>query len=1518
MVEVLRSHGSATRVVVWNPLDASTRKSDEVPLFGGETVGSLAPRGILEDPLAHVVQNGWPKRLSECASVPVSEGDHLIYSMDMAGPFAVIPGTVALFSAIAQLSGPLSYIYAKKQGGYLGAGADVVTGTALTIGGVITGQPEIVLPGIGLALSGLQSIYNTSLNPGSPRLSLASGGSDFSQSPTYSLGGLFNTYVNGLPIPIVYGYNRIAGQVIQQFFRIDASGVSRLHTLVALGFGPFESVGGFSVDTDNASGSAIPVATFEINGSSATLFQGTEISVRMGTYHQAPIPGFEDTVTSQTVNATITGAGTTITTSASVSSFEVNLEFQAGLFALNASGQTIAYTEPNQPAGTPFKYKVEWRQTGGAFGAPAIVTVSQGPKLVPFATKYRVDNPLGTNPDGSPKIGVLDIRVTRISAVDDSSHVSILNWTTLNEISELDQNYPGIALVAWKNVATSQLQGSIPLYTTVVYGKKLWVWDGVSETAPTFKTGAQIYTSDQPNKIEVEFGPTVSQPLLGLPGTHGITSAGFQFATGASSAVLNGVALRFRKNPNCSTSGPGNVTLRVEGDTGGLPNGSVVATAVTVSAANFLYPSNPKASTGGDVTWFAFSSPPTLSANTTYHITWTGSWAESSTEHASFELWQTAPSGQWDYETKNNGIWVNDVGRVPATMYFQGQRPGENPAWWLMDMLMDARYGLGPWVKLQDINLPSFLDAANYNDDCYDANGGNLKGPRWSGGGLVIDFRASGWDMALRMASGFRSSITKIGRRITVLIDRQTTVSQLFTKGNVIRGSVRRGWLSVDDRPNRIEIQYANKNLNWAVDTASKQDPALVTSGDDVRTMQMNLFGIIYPLQAYREATYRYNFAKTIDETLEWKSPVDAVSCNPGDVVRFAHDLLNTLFISGRSAAASGGFTFFVDQAVTIPASPAYELVVRTTATGVDALQYRNITASQVLTAGASMALTGGSWNPGDTPAQYDVYAIRATTVAYRDWRVISISVNEDKTVDISAIEYDATIYNDDPGEVEEFTDELPDPLLIPEAPSRVGLTEVHQLELDGSLRSSILVSWVKPRGFDRAEVWWRISGSETEWIGAGTYQGESATIVGGFIAGEVYEVAVRAVSMVGARGAIEQSPRNLIAITGPTSPPPDVTNFVITRSGDKLIFTWDDMVTGSASIVGSNREVQHPGKIDGYQIREGPSWSVGRVLSGKIAGTSFTYPTPGTGTFTYWIAAFTRAGVFSTGPLAASYVSQTDALTIAVTRGESSLSWPGGVTSMSVQSASNPTYELRADASSANYETPAITVSSIRTTWRPFVHIERIPYDPIETWPEHDYTWGSEAATRRFWSGWNENPIDPGSHTWADEDYSFDSYRARYSAMGGTPLDITRGRTSLNALISVSPDGISYSPDQAFSNGEVYDMGYCTITVDVTGDADATDRRPTQRIAFSDIRMRWEKETYFDYGAALLVPAGSAVYFNRPFLATPVVQGTIFNAASGDTLIISVIVAAGFVAQVVDGAGAGKLATIEWTAFNA
>lgn len=1015
-----------------DPIGGAGRRTVAEPWVEGLRLQDLVP--VASERIRVALNGAWTVDLA----TPVAAGDYVYIRVDPG-----IPVPAFLIAAFGAGSGP-----------FLAFAGNVIIGSL-----------------IGLVASVIAA-------PSEQKL-----GSQEEGSPTFNLDAVQNTVANGTPIAVVYGEHRFGGQILQAFFEVDEQFRSTLYVLVGIGEGEIESIGGLAGDWNGLGPSSIVGNAIEIDGNPAASYPTMKFSTRMGRTRQAPLPAFDRNVVAfgqdrplrapsplvpgQT--AVANNAETFLyTTSQAVDGFALFIRYSIGLYKIDAtSGQEEDYS---------VFYTLRYRRKNNP-GSEVVEVVIHGPSQKK-ADHTRMIKRVGLARD------VYEIRITRMSDNDENlqRRYSASTLVAVNEYVSSDPICRNTkAMLGIEALATAQISGNVPRVSSIVKGKKVHVWDGVSTTSPAFT--------------------------------------------------------------------------------------------------------------------FAWSS---------------------------------------------------------------------NPAWVILDILLNKTYGLGRFVTLNQIDLQAFKDHADYCDALITTDGVQHK--RWEFN-YAFDTITKAWDAIGIVAAASRCTVVVVGGRYTIKIDKAASPTMLFSMGNIVRGSFVTRYPKTVDRPNMIRVGYRNENLDYDSDVAQLE--AGLTAGEQYVRQDVSLYGIVDPRQAYRAAKYLLNVSQSSGRVSQWESPVDAIAVEPGDVVQVQHDVLLPESTGGRLYAVPSKAVINLDRAIVVPASPAWKLVVQS---------YDSITGTRIQ---QTVTPAAGTYAAGDdigvspsfsvTPEAGDVYAIGPSTVYFTSERILSIQRNTDQCAKIEAIAYDVGIYSDDPGSIETFTDLWPNARYHPTNPTGLRLVEAIHVLPDGTVASSIDVSFVPEKEGHEHDIWTRRmrddnAGTETneashyeamDWRYAGSTTIGQFKITEGFELKRPYQISITPRSPTGNRRDPASGAFEVFVALGKVEPPEAPTGLLCTELQDNRVrLTW----TASTS-----REVAF------YEVRaitassgEPRKFLFSQVLAPAVVGTMCEIVVPRITGLYFQVSSVSRTGVRSILPAYVSYTPKLNDRSVLVSSAEP-VTWNGTKTKMTV-----------------------------------------------------------------------------------------------------------------------------------------------------------------------------------------------------------------------------------------------------------
>jgi sulfur carrier protein ThiS len=593
---------------------------------------------------------------------------------------------------------------------------------------------------------------------------------------------------------------------------------------------------------------------------------------------------------------------------------------------------------------------------------------------------------------------------------------------------------------------------------------------------------------------------------------------------------------------------------------------------------------------------------------------------------------------------------------------FVDASPYNNPAWCALDLLLNARYGMGRWFDYTNVDLQSFKDWADYCDEQVDDGTGNLEARCTFD--AVIDGDGNAWNTLLQIAATSRAMFVIVGDTIRVKVEKARQPVQLFTMANIKRDSWRQAWVSNKLRSTRTEVRYLNKDMDYLVDVEGVDDQDALELGLPQRTTTIDRFGITRRSQAVREARFAMNLQK-LTQTVEFEADLDAVLCEAGDLIRVAHDLPQWGYSGKIPTGAKFNVLVVFDRDVVLEEGETYEVCVRHPD---DTIDIRTITdPAGTYTAGTFLTVSTAFTYPVTAGSVYSMgKQLRSTRLV----KVTDLRTSPNLTRYVAGVVYDERIHEDDVGLLDTITyTDLPSPYGVPGCVSQLVAIE-RPVVAGGGLDYGVEVSWTYPTDADIGGATIHLRDITADPVGKtpviGNYQlvdevafpQQTILLSGMFELGHTYEIAVMAESTLGASRTPGTCSIAEITITGagqivPDAPP----NFAYAyNGGDYLNLTWNAV---------NNIPVSH------YEVRRGAEW-VGSLIVGvtstTVLETQQWAPTHGsTIAERFFVRAISSAGVYgNTSVITTTAGSLIDwGSTTAQHSNQRSLSWPGTLTNL-------------------------------------------------------------------------------------------------------------------------------------------------------------------------------------------------------------------------------------------------------------
>jgi len=199
------------------------------------------------------------------------------------------------------------------------------------------------------------------------------------------------------------------------------------------------------------------------------------------------------------------------------------------------------------------------------------------------------------------------------------------------------------------------------------------------------------------------------------------------------------------------------------------------------------------------------------------------------------------------------------------------------------------------------LDIQSFIDWADFCDELVpDGLGGTEKRAILN---IVFDAdQQTAWDAAVKVAGLGQAQILDLGGYYRIKIERAETPVQLFSMANIVADSFEELFLPVKERANIIEVQFLNEDNSYAQDVVVLEDPLIYTHQEPPRRQQVSVYGVTRTSHAARLARLYQLMNRYLTRTITFSVGIDAVRCEPGDVIYFQHDVPQWGF-GGRALA---------------------------------------------------------------------------------------------------------------------------------------------------------------------------------------------------------------------------------------------------------------------------------------------------------------------------------------------------------------------------------------------------------------------------------------------------------------------------------------------------------------------------------------------------------------------------------------------------------------------------------------
>lgn len=479
----------------------------------------------------------------------------------------------------------------------------------------------------------------------------------------------------------------------------------------------------------------------------------------------------------------------------------------------------------------------------------------------------------------------------------------------------------------------------------------------------------------------------------------------------------------------------------------------------------------------------------------------------------------------------------------PETRTYSGTWAGafkwawtDNPAWIFYDLVVTDRFGLGNRLTAANIDKWTLYQVAQYCDQQVpDGKGGSGTEPRYTCNVYIQD-RNDAYTVLRDFAAIFRGMTYWGGDQIVALADMPRDVDYSYTRANVVDGRFTYSSSTTKTRYTTALVSWSDPDNAYADAMEPVFEQALVARYG-FNQLEMTAIGCTRQSEANRKGRWGI-LTNNKDRVVSFDVGLDGNIPQPGYIIAVADELLSGKVMGGRISAVNGR----VIKLDRVADAAAGDRLILNLPSG--ASQSRTIQAVN----GESVTVTTAY---SETPQAEAVWVVESDELYAQQYRVVSVSDNDNGTFSITAAWHDPDKYaRIDTGAV---IDQRPVSVIPPgnqSPPANIAISSFSVVQQNISVET-MRVSWDQAQNAIAYEAQWRRN--DGNWVNV-PRSSTTSFDVSGIYAGR-YLVRVRAINAAEVSSGWGYSDEK--TLTGKVGNPPKPVGFMATGINWGIRLNW-------------------------------------------------------------------------------------------------------------------------------------------------------------------------------------------------------------------------------------------------------------------------------------------------------------------------------------------------------------------------
>ncbi|MFH3152372.1 host specificity protein J [Citrobacter freundii] len=479
----------------------------------------------------------------------------------------------------------------------------------------------------------------------------------------------------------------------------------------------------------------------------------------------------------------------------------------------------------------------------------------------------------------------------------------------------------------------------------------------------------------------------------------------------------------------------------------------------------------------------------------------------------------------------------------PETRIYSGTWTGafkwawtDNPAWIFYDLVVSDRFGLGHRLTAANIDKWTLYQVAQYCDQPVpDGKGGSGTEPRYTCNVYVQD-RNDAYTVLRDFAAIFRGMTYWGGDQIVALADMPRDVDYAYTRANVIDGRFTYSSSTTKTRYTTALVSWSDPGNAYADAMEPVFEQPLVARYG-FNQLEMTAIGCTRQSEANRKGRWGI-LTNNKDRVVSFDVGLDGNIPQPGYIIAVSDELLSGKVMGGRISTVNGR----VIELDRVADAAAGDRLILNLPSG--ASQSRTIQAVN----GESVTVTTAY---SETPQAEAVWVVESDELYAQQYRVVSVSDNNDGTFSITGAWHDPDKYaRIDTGAI---IDQRPVSVIPPgnqSPPANIVISSFSVVQQNISVET-MRVSWDQAQNAIAYEAQWRRN--DGNWVNV-PRSSTTSFDVSGIYAGR-YLVRVRAINAAEISSGWGYSEEK--TLTGKVGNPPKPVGFATTPINWGIRLNW-------------------------------------------------------------------------------------------------------------------------------------------------------------------------------------------------------------------------------------------------------------------------------------------------------------------------------------------------------------------------